>query len=437
MSGTITQTSLKKIKSLSKFKKSITYILILIITIALLEIFSAINNSTPNWFKEYENNNEIGISFNLDVLEANFYSFQTVPHVQTKNFDKAKSDSVKRVFIIGDASPSGWPYSANQSLARKVEAIFNKCNLDNELELIPICFAGNNSDYIVEIIQDVIEYGPDLIIIFLGHNEIYKHSDLVTNIGSINSNFLDFINRLSYSANLKQKHAYNNKNDDFEILLPKLVSSKVALTEEKQMKVTENFHKNLNEIVEIFNSKKLQYIIPIITDNLLLPPTINVESQKDLHADIIFNNARMALYRDGNVEKAKELFIKTKELDELKVRIPESIKNVYKKILIDENAIVRIDSLFEMESDIGIPSDDLFLDYIHPNNDGLNLIAITLVKEISNKLNLVLNHEDLFRINKIAENTLKISTLDSNLVSARLSDYKANIYNQSTEIIYE
>lgn len=412
------------LKSKSAFRKTILSFFVFAAAIILLELVASVYNSKPDWFVEIGEGHNPQVVFNKQALKSRFYSFETEPHSFSESFYTHNDEDVRRVFIIGDASISGWPYSENQSLSTKIESILINFDLVGEVELIPVSFAGLNSSYAVELVEEIQNYEPDLIILFLGHNEFYTHGDLIFRVGRFTPNLFDVFNEFLVYTGFKKKIRYDNNLDDFESILPGLFAEQAITRNDPNYEATiESFKNNLTQIVNTLEKENVKYILPVSTDNLLIPPLGIIQHTNKSKADIIFSNARMAIYRDGDIEKAKELFTKTKELDAVKLRIPDDIKTVYEQIDLQKSScLVRIDSVFEANCENNIPSSKLFLDYIHPNNNGLNLIASSIAKRIIKNLDKEIEVATFDSISSFANRKLIITHKDSLISRVRIQN---------------
>jgi len=126
----------------------------------------------------------------------------------------------------------------------------------------------------------------------------------------------------------------------------------------------------------------------------------------------------MALKRDGNPSKAIQLFKKSKDADAFRLRIPEDFIQYLKEASIINNlSIADVNTEFIKNCPNGIPGDDLFLDYIHPNANGLNIIASVYAKLILE--NFIDKTNSMTEPNSIICNDL-ISKEDSLLVKERI-----------------
>jgi hypothetical protein len=147
------------------------------------------------------------------------------------------------------------------------------------------------------------------------------------------------------------------------------------------------FSENISHIVKICKESKTGLILTQLADNNLLPPIGISSLSGQLSADIIFNNARMALTRDGNENEAKKLFDQSKDLDAFRLRVPESFSNSIEKIASKSNlTTAEIPRTFSGFSQNHIPGNELFVDYIHPNLVGLDIIAAEYSRLILNKV---------------------------------------------------
>lgn len=422
----------KRFNSFWSAKKTLYTFFVLVITLIVLELFATFLNSNPDWFIRDEKNNTTHISFNEAALSSRYYSFSTSPYFSSQNFSLPKNKNAKRIFVIGNTVVSGWPYTERQSIATKVKALLTKFNLLNNVEIIPISFAGFNSSNAVELINEIKTFDPDMIILFMGHNEFYTHDDLTPRLGEISFNLVDMVDRLLIEIGLKKEITFDKNIHDLETVFPELVPKRTIIKSDPEyISAVKNFRNNLSEIIKTCKTEKINLLLPVITDNLLVPPLGIVQNTKEIQADIIFSNARMAIYRDGDIEKAKALFLKTKELDAVKIRMPEEIKSAYEQGDIHKSFLVKIDSLFEINCVNNIPSSELFLDYIHPNYKGMNIIAAALTEKIIGFLNKTSEPITFDSLYAFANAELTITTKDSILAELRLSPSTNQIIDKS------
>ena len=414
-----------------KYKKLLIIAVILFVAIIVLETAASLFTSEPAWFSETTNTyGDVQVTLDSNSLKSQFYSIQSEPYFLTRNFYKQKQGEEKRIFIVGDDLVAGWPYTKNQSVGKKIEKILLKYNVKDKVELILISFAGFNSNYAVEFLSQLAEYKPDMVILFLGHNEFYTHEDLTPRIIGRYSNILSIINKWLLQSGLRKKIPYENSIDDLGLIISgESANQAIINTDSRYYDRIDKFESNISWIIEFCDSNGIDLVLPPLSDNLIIPPLGIIQNASESQADIIYNNARMAILRDGDITKAHELFYKSKELDAVKLRIPGDIKNFYVNTISDKTIVLRIDSLLNLHCESDIPSSKLFLDYVHPNVNGLNIIASTLAERIIRNLDEMVESISFDSILSFSNKSCTISNEDSVIAEIRLERAANKIAN--------
>lgn len=318
------------------------------------------------------------------MLKAYYKGIDSKPYSYCTSFKKYKSKNSYRVFMIGESSLSGWPYSTDQSIQKKIEYIANDHQTGKNIELITVSIAGFNSSILLDLISQIIKYEPDMIIIYSGHNEFYGYNGYTGQNRKSQFAIIETAENIMLNNGLLKMIKYDNYFDDLEFVIP--FCSKDPIIELNQKiydKIKEQYFSNMLEIIELCKENKTKIILSILPDNYLLQPVGVTNQNHNTSADIVYNNARMALMRDGDQGMALKLFQKAKDLDALRLRIPEEFSEGIKKIAIKRKIeLADIKSIYISRSKSTIPDNDLFADYIHPNINGLNIIAEVYAKII-------------------------------------------------------
>jgi tetratricopeptide (TPR) repeat protein len=98
----------------------------------------------------------------------------------------------------------------------------------------------------------------------------------------------------------------------------------------------------------------------------------------------IFSEAE-DLLKMGERKEAKKLFMRAKETDKLRFRAPHAFNDVI-NVLLKDNEIIKIDSIFYSKSEKGITGFDLFVDHLHPNLKGYKLMADAFFEKIESDI---------------------------------------------------
>lgn len=377
-------------------KLSLWLAFVLIIVLGIETISCVLNSGEHGYFVKQVHSGKDTTVFNSYVISNYYNRLTSIPYNYFSHFKSVKSQKSFRVFLLGEASITGWPYSGEQSIQKKLEKLFNSRSITQNIEIITIGTAGFNTSLALDIIPHVLEYKPDLIIIYSGHNEFYGYKGYTKIAPRSELYSKDFTEKLLLEIGLINPIKYESPYDDFEVLLP-FNSNKqiIALEQNEYRRIKNGFISNIDKIISICKDAKTSLVLTALADNCYLPPVGVINNKNGISADIIYNNARMALLRDGNQNAAIELFNKSKDTDALRLRISEDFIKALKKVSV-ENDVVLADmrNEFKLVSAHGIPGNDLFVDYIHPNSEGLNIISTVyadlILKAYSEKYNLQL-----------------------------------------------
>ena len=305
---------------------------------------------------------------NPDLPFKYFSNISSPPSVSPDAFDKIKKENAIRIFVLGGSSAAGWPFNSNASFPREIKRRLQILFPENEIEVINMGVSAINSYSIKDILPDVIDKDPDLVIIYAGHNEFYG----ALGVGSSESlgNFSFIINSiislreyrtvqlirdfLSYFAALfadEQKLAQGEN----ETLMSRMVGEALIPYQSDLFNLgIKQFQNNFDDILSKLKEKEIPVLIGTLTSNLKIKPFVSVETNNQRKADDVFNEAE-SFYKNGNYNIAREFYIKAKDLDALRFRAPEilneTIVNLAEKYKYD---VVKIDSLFFAESPNGI-----------------------------------------------------------------------------------
>lgn len=329
---------------------------------------------------------------NPDLPKKYFSRSVAVPSPVKDGFDKNKQNDSYRIFILGGSSAAGYPYIPNVSFAgfikRKLEVLYP----DKKFEVVNLGIAAMNSHFMRDIIGDVLDQSPDLILIYAGHNEYYgafgSASDDIASLSSSTAQFILELRELKiyqllseFISSIAGIFSSGEKSSSKTLMEAMVGDNIVRLNSDEYSNGIENFRDNLDYIYR----KCREYGVPVIagqlTSNLMQPPLENIIDDNN-EADSSFSRGLEKL-REGNFTEAYESLIEAKEFDVLRFRAPEKMNEVIYSIADQyKSPIIKIDSLFRKNSSDDIPGHELFVDHLHPVIKGHKMIADLYINEI-------------------------------------------------------
>lgn len=345
-----------------------------------------------------------------------------IPELKPARFQKIKRANTFRIVCLGSSSMLGTPYQLNASIPGIVRRQLRHLYPAKEIEVINLGAAAINSNVIVELAKNILPYKPDLVLIYMGHNEFYGPDGVGASWLQKKFPFLTrvkyFINDLlliKAIENLLTHSGATNKSRKGNLMQQVSNQQKVYLHSEESETTFKTFEANTIEIVSLFKQKNIPVIISDISSNLLFPPFLydsipqNIQRQfkalaaraeqagntpeaiesavQSISADTVnalLHYLRGTIYMKlKHYSTARTYLLRAKDEDLLKFRAPSTINAIIASIASSRQIpFISADSLFSSLSEFGIQGNNLFLEHLHPNAKGYYEIATLFVKKI-------------------------------------------------------
>ncbi|MCU0407265.1 MAG: GDSL-type esterase/lipase family protein [Ignavibacteriaceae bacterium] len=373
-----TEENKKTRKTKSPFWFYMILILIPILFFVLLEIILRIFNYGRNddqWIKITETKQML----NPDVAGRYFFNTKDLPQSNNDAFDIVKRENAFRIFVMGGSS-------AQRYIRDRLELIYP----DKYIEVVNLGITATNSYTIRDLIPEVLEQKPDLILIYAGHNEYYGAFGVgsTENIG----NSREFVNFLIWLNKFKSLELLRNgisslisifsSNPELEsqrggTLMARIVKEQLIPFNSESYNVgLEQFEGNFEDILQMTKDAGVPVMIGTLVSNLRdRKPFISVGHNSNEFADSVYLKALHQL-KHGNSYSADSLFRKSKDLDALRFRAPEKINETIKRLAEKFNCgFVDVDSAFNANSPDGVVGNNLIVDHLHPSLSGYLLMG--------------------------------------------------------------
>ncbi len=424
----------KKIKH--PFWFNLVLLTIPIIFFILLELILRVTNygiDTKEWVEIAPGQ----LVLNPDVGYRYFHSTSGIPYSNQNSFSKTKSENTFRVFIMGGSSAAGYPFTPNGDFGLYIKKKLQILYPQLDIEMINVSLTATNSYTIRDLLPDVIEQKPDLILFYAGHNEYYGAFGVgsMESIGQSRSivNFILSLEKyktfvllrdiLKWIQNILASDESQGALKKSGTLMSRMVKNQtIALNSEEYNLGIEQFRGNFNDILNQCKENNIPVIISTLACNLKdQPPFVSLKADKIPKADEIFKLAESKL---NDSTEALRLFKYAKDLDGLRFRASEKIN----ELIIDFSKkynypIVKIDSIFNSVSPKGITGNNLMTDHLHPTFDGYKLIGKSFF-EVMLQNNLLPKAEkekiDSEKLDSLTNAQTYISRLDSVISKYRI-----------------
>jgi lysophospholipase L1-like esterase len=386
----------------------------------------------------------IDISEDMQILNPEiacryFFATKNLPFPVESFIYKEKKKNSFRVFVVGASSAAGYPYLSSASFSKFIRKKLEVLYPDKIIEVANFSMSAINSYTIRDLMPELLQKKPDLILIYLGHNEYYGALGVASMESLGKSRFI--VNTTLWLNKFKTVELIRNiiKSVSGILSAENKITGGTLMAQMAQNKLIEydsevywdgisQFKGNLRDILSMCKEAGVPVIASTVASNLKSQkPFVSVNNSKYPPADKIFNDA-MERLQAGEIDTAKNLFTYAKELDALRFRAPEEINRTIIQLCKEFNfSVVRSDSLLNSSSKYGIVGNELMTDHLHPNVKGYQLIGNLFFSEMKNRGYLPANEKP--DIDEITADSLvyayyNFTALDSTIADFRIKNLK-------------
>ncbi len=347
-------------------------------------------------------------------------------------FPADKPDDTYRIFILGASAAQGTP-EPSFSFGRILKEMLHDQYQAVNFELINTAMTAINSHVVLQIAKDCSRYDPDLFIVYLGNNEVtgpYSAGTVYTlplaNLSVIRMGIALKASRLGQLLTSLADLVGAEKNTPrvwrgLEMFLDNQVQADTPPLEA----VYRNFQKNIEDIRRIASKSGSKIIFCTVGSNLkdsppfasLHRPDLTPAQMKkwgdiyrqgaerelqgdytgaieryleavkidDRYADLQFRLGR-CYWAAAEYQKARERYIRARELDTLRFRADTRINNIIRNVVDSKAAegIYLTDTIevFEKNSPHATPGQELFYEHVHLNFKGTYFLAKALFEQV-------------------------------------------------------
>lgn len=368
----------------------------------------------------------------LFELNAEQTQYQTVAarnqYFQEVSFSKNKTDDTFRVFCLGGSTVQGRPFAVETSFSSWLKLQLEVADPDRKWEIVNCGGVSYASYRLLPILTEIMNYEPDLIVVYTGHNEFledrtYAHLRDPSDWQSISQHAVRNIRTI----HLVREAWHKIIGDEVATEQVSLATEVETILDKRsglssyrrdrtwQANVIEHFKFNIHKMIEICDSNRVPLYLCNPASNIrdctpfksaptsgLAPATIqsikqtkaNISkqlksravqpiresahrlTQLDPHNAATLFQAGLLLLDNGAEVTARDVLLRAKDEDICPLRIL-TVMNDFLASVPSGRALQVIDvqEYFAQQSPVQIPGDNLFLDHVHPTIRGHQLIA--------------------------------------------------------------
>lgn len=357
--------------------------------------------------------------------------FSTAPNkmqwFNSQSFPVKKDKNVTRIFCIGGSTTYGRPYDDRTSFCGWLRRFLPAVDPSRNYEVINAGGISYASYRAARLMEELVNYEPDLFIIYSGHNE-FLESRTYNQFLKV-PKFLRSLAVLSSRTRIYSvlSDLINNQNEVLPTEVTALLDQSVGpddyhRDDELRDAIIDDYKTSLSRMVHISEGEGTKTILVTPASNLrdfspfksepsynLSPVEINqVDSLKlavtkileegneglaeetarealtidSRDPELLYLHAK-ALFALGRIDEARDAFIKSRDEDVCPLRALTPIREIVTNIAQNKNTgFVDFVQIVNENSPNGIPGAELFLDHVHPTIDGHRQLALAIIQEM-------------------------------------------------------
>lgn len=345
----------------------------------------------------------------------------TVPEPAEDLFERTKSPRTKRIFCLGESTMAGFPYEFTATAPSFLRDRLSTLLPEYNIEVVNVGMSAVGSYVVLDFLDELVDYQPDLFIVYVGHNEFYGAYGVGSAVGGGQSPTLTRV-----SITLLHSRVFLLARDIF-LWLRGLIAHPAPATGSLMAQVAADqtipydgpayrqardvYEENLRTIIRHAHDAGVPIMFSALVSNVRTQPPFvslsrpaldsaalisirSVTADADTsdracnrYRDALRSDSTYALswYRVGTCAYSREDYagaapslLRAKDLDGLRFRATEDFQQLLKEICRSEHVPVSAaDSAFVHASPHGIVGNELILEHLHPNIDGYLLLAKT------------------------------------------------------------
>lgn len=360
-------------------------VLFLVILEIILSVFD-LYPQTPLFYNKSKYGQQV-VEINSRIGERYFNEKKIpVPNLYPQTFTANKSDNTFRIFCLGGSTTAGFPYEMTVPFPQQLKFQLQQNHPDLQFEVINMGLSAINSFTVLDWIPDIVKYSPDLIIIYMGHNEFYGAYGTGSTISFGHQAWmvrtimaLQKFRVVQMVNNLANKLVPTPTLEPGSTIMEKIIDDKFIAANSDLRQITHaNFSANLDLILAGFSDAGTPVILSSLVSNLKDQSPLGVIERQtsDSTRAAFYYQQGLIEYGSGDSTSAFSSFTAARDRDEIPFRA-NSIANSIIKSKCDQNQIYFVDmnDIFNSNSPMGIPGNNLFCDHLHPNPVGYSLMA--------------------------------------------------------------
>ena len=343
-------------------------------------------------------------------------------------FAATKPPDSLRIFTVGGSSAFGIPWGAGASFTGVLHDVLTNAYPDQNIEVINAAGVSYAMHRLNLVVQELVMYEPDVLIVYSGHNEFIEHDfyRALRERNSASTRLIHTVAQLRISGALHalfadDKARQASAGDRFGMVVDR--ADKIWDNPADRAAVIKSYRDGLTQLIRVAHNNGTKVLVTTVPCNLRdwRPQQSVVGHFGDESSQSRWNEAytsgqsflQAANHRDavvalenalqlapehadthfllgrayaglGQWEQSRQAYQRAVDNDASPIRAGSDINRAIREVASREGALlVDIESTFTANSAHGLISFDLIEDYVHPSSEGHTQIAWNLWRSIA------------------------------------------------------
>ncbi len=315
------------------------------------------------------------------------------PTGNSEPFKKIKDQNTCRIFVLGESTTIGYPYFHNGSFHRWLQYRLTRTYPGRSFEIINLSVTAVNSYTVLGFAKELVDYQPDAVLIYSGHNEYYGTLG-VASTSRLSGNrtlirLMLALRRLRLTQLLTNGYRKvmglfsNARNYSGETLMQLMVAdSHIPYGSAVYQRGLDQFQANMDETLRLFSDRHIPvYLSNLVSNEKDMKPFVSVEPENNAASQ--YSLGRLA-YEHGDSVQARAYFTKAIDLDGLRFRAPAAMNGIIARLCskYPDAHLVDAHAEFADWSAGHLIGNELLLEHVHPNLKGYALLSDAFYREL-------------------------------------------------------
>jgi len=362
-------------------------------------------------------------------------------YFNTQGFPLTKAPGTYRIFTLGGSTTNGRPYDDKTSFSGWLREFLPAVDSQRNWEVINTGGISYASYRVAHLMEELINYQPDLFIVYTGHNEFLEERTYgqIRDMSPLVKNTVSLLNKTrtwaAMSDAMKSLGLHPQKAETKRDTLGSRVDTILDLTvgldhyrrdDKLRENILEHYRISLERITALARSvgAEVVFVTPASSQNDCTPfksqHTPGLEPALQQHVNLVLAQGKEALreenwqealnileaaaakdprhaelqYRRGQAllalgryDEAQAAFLIASDEDVCPLRALAPMRQIVKDVANEQEAgfvdyVALLEQQMQATKGYPIPGAELFLDHVHPTIEGHKILAIALVEEM-------------------------------------------------------